>query len=88
MSPNGSFFTVMNWPSGLEGGQGVVVSLGRGGGIRGCALFWKGGVIRTIYEACTDDVDAAYSNMISEFLGYPGEQRKTSMLSFYATALQ
>ena len=45
--------------------------------------FLKGGVIRPIYEACTDDVDAAYSKF--ECLGYPRGQRKTSMFSFYAT---
>ena len=53
------------------------------GGIRSCALFWKGSVIWPIYEACTNDVDAAYSKF--EYLGYPKAQRKTSMFSFYAT---
>ena len=39
--------------------------------------------MRPIYEACTDDVEAAYSKF--ECLGYPRGQRKTSMFSFYAT---
>ena len=56
MSPNGSFSTVVNTFV-LEWGQGVVLSWGGGGGIRICALFWKGGVIRPTYEAYTDDVD-------------------------------
>ena len=43
MSPNGSFFTVMNWPSGLEGGQGVVVSLGGGGGEFEVVRFFEKG---------------------------------------------
>ena len=58
MSPNGSFSTVVNTFV-LEWGQGLVLSWW--GGIRSCALFWKGGVIRRISEACTDDVEAAYS---------------------------
>ena len=58
MSPNGSFSTVVNTFV-LEWGQGLVLSWW--GGIRSCALFWKGGVIRRISEAYTDDVEAAYS---------------------------
>ena len=81
MSPNGSFSTVLNTFV-LEWGQGMVLSWG-GGGIRNCALFWKGGVIPPISEACTGDVEAAYSKF--ECLGYPRGQRKTSMFSFYAT---
>ena len=82
MSPNGSFSTVVNTFV-SEWGQGVVLRCGGGGGIRSCAVFWKEGVIRPIYEACTDDVDAAYSKF--ECLGYPRGQRKTSMFSLYAT---
>ena len=71
-----------------EGRQGVVLSWGGGGGgggIRSCAaLSWEGGVIRPLYEACTDDVDAAYSKFESRL--YPRGQRKTSMFSFYASA--
>ena len=61
----------------------MVLSWGGGGGIRICALFWKGGVIRPTYEAYTDDVEAAYSKF--ECLGYPKAQRKTSMFSFHPT---
>ena len=60
----------------------MVLSWG-GGGIRSCALFRKGDVIRPIYEACTDDMEAVYSKF--ECLGHPRGQRKTSMFSFYAT---
>ena len=70
----------------LEGGQGVVLSWGGGGGGEFEVVprfFLKGGVVRPIYEACTVDVDATYSKF--EYLGYPRGQRKTSMFSFYAT---
>ena len=50
---------------------------------RRSALFWKGAVIRPIYKACTNDVDATYSKF--ECLGYPRGKGKNSMLSFYAT---
>ena len=46
-------------------------------------FFEKKGVIRPIYEVCTNDVEAAYSKF--ECLGYPRGQRKTSMFSFYPT---
>ena len=60
----------------------MVLGLG-GGGIRSCALFSKGGVVPSISEACTDDVEAAYSKF--ECLGYPRGKRKTNIFSFYAT---
>ena len=44
---------------------------------------FSGPVIRPIYEAYTADVDAVYSKF--DCLGYPREQRKKSMLRFYAT---
>ena len=58
--------------------QGVVLTLWGGGGDSKLWLFWKGGVIRPINEACTDEVDAAYSKL--ESLGY----LKNSMFIFYA----
>ena len=42
----------------------VSVKFGGGVGFEVVRFFLKRGVIRNIYEACTDDVDAAYSNML------------------------
>ena len=74
-----------------EGGQGVVLSWGwgrgGGGGIRSCAaLFWEGGLIRPLYEACTDDVDAAYSKF--EYLGSTRQDKEKPACSVFTPPFQ
>ena len=63
-------------------GQGVVLNW-RGGWVSKWCAFWKEAVIRPINEACTNDVDAAYSTFSCP--GYSRGQGENSTLSFYTT---